>query len=171
MSAEIFDQAALEKAGKILMSPLKFRAFTVKDLPLAAAAGISVDHIDDNVCKVGMPGGWRTQNPFKSTYWAAQGMAAEAASGMLPFIYCEAAPEKVNMILGSCDAKFTRQCVGRSVFVCEAGHQVRDAIASTIETGKRVWCETKVQGFDSEGEQVSEWTFTWSFKVSRKKSA
>ena len=46
---------------------------------------------------------------------------------------------------------------------------VRDAIYATLETGERQSFEHKVIGRDARGEVVSEWSFTWSLKVSSKR--
>ena len=50
-------------------------------LPLAAFAGLRITRFDAEACTVTLPGGWRTRNPFASTYFAAQAMAAEMSTG------------------------------------------------------------------------------------------
>ena len=165
---ELFNQQSLQQSIKYMQRPILFRLMTYRILPLGAFARLRVDHASYEECTVSIPGGWATRNPFGSTYWAAQGMAAEAASGLLPFMYCRAAPHKVNMILASCEAKFIRQCRGRSTFSCEGGESTRKAIIATLETGERELCTHKVIGRDTAGEIVSEWTFTWSLKRSSK---
>lgn len=162
----LFDQRSLTRSLKHAQRPILFRLMTLGVLPLGAFAGMRVDRADSESCVVSLPGGWRTRNPFGSTYWAAQGMAAEAASGFMPFIYCRAAPKPVNMILASCEAKFTRQCKGRARFFCEGGASARAAIAMTLETGERQLCEHLVIGRDPHDEVISEWSFVWSLKVS-----
>ena len=54
-------------------------------------AGLRVERLDAEVCVVRMPGGWRTRNPFRSTYWAAQGMAGEMSTGVMGFLMTQAA--------------------------------------------------------------------------------
>lgn len=166
LDLSLFDQQKLQRSLKHAQRSWLFRLLTLKVLPLGSLSGMRVDSADLDSCVVGLPGGWRTRNPFGSTYWAAQGMAAEAASGLFPFIYCQAATKRVNMILASCEASFVRQCKGRATFRCEGGASARAAVALTIETGERQLCEHQVIGYDSSGEVVSEWTFVWSLKVS-----
>ena len=163
-----FDEDMLNKAMKYMQRPWLLRLAMFKILPLGGFAGLRVDSIDKDSSVVSLPGGWGTRNPFGSTYWAAQGMAAEAASGLLPFMYCRAAPKRVNMILASCEASFTRQCRGRASFKCDGGESTRRAILTTLETGERQVCEHKVLGYDPNGELISEWTFKWSLKRSSK---
>lgn len=162
----IFKRDLLMRSLKYAKRPILFKLMNLKLIPLAAFAGMRVDSVDEDSCVVSIPGGWRTRNPFGSTYWAAQGMAAEMASGLLPFMYTQASPKKVNMILASCEAKFTRQCRGRATFSCESGPATRHAIEATIQTGERQLCEHKVIGRDPNGEVISEWDFVWSLKVS-----
>ena len=95
-------------------------------------------------------------------------MAAEAASGIIPFMYIRAAPKKVNMILASCEASFTRMCKGRATFQCNGGETTRRAIQATIDTGERQLCKHTVTGRDPDGVVISEWSFVWSLKVSSK---
>ena len=70
-----------EKLRRQVLSPWGFRLNLLGKLPLAACAGLRIERLDGQTCTVGMPGGWRTRNPFGSTYFAAQTMAAEMATG------------------------------------------------------------------------------------------
>ena len=112
-----------------------------------------------------MPGGWRTQNPFKSTYWAAQGMAAEMSTGLIPTAYVRAAPVPIRMILAGTNARFVKMCKGKSIFKHEAGNAVLCAMSQTLETGKSVECNLTSIGYDMIGDVVSEWSFRWSFRA------
>ena len=71
----IFDERA-DALRLRLLKPWNFKAYLWGKLPLAACAGLSLRQLDESGCTVGLPGGWRTQNPFRSTYFAAQAMAA-----------------------------------------------------------------------------------------------
>jgi len=168
MSATL-DSAQIAKGIKTIQRPLALWGFNLAKMPMGVAAGLRLDHIDEESCKVTLPGGWRTQNPFGSMYWAAQGMAAEMATGVYGFVLTQAAPVPVRMILSGCSAEFTRMCKGRGSFVFEDGPKVRAAIEETLRTGEGVECATKVTGYDPSGEQVSSWTFTWAFRARLKK--
>ena len=164
MNEDVYVQKKLNKMTNLLKNPVSFRAFTLGKMPLGFLAGLHVLELDETNCKVGIPGGWRTQNPFKSMYWAAQGMAAEMAAGLHPAIYTSATDTKVNMILAKCEGRFTRQCIGKGTFVCNSGDAIRRAVAETAVSGERVPCPVIVTGHDPDGHVVSEWEFTWSFK-------
>lgn len=164
MSADVFVEKKLLKTTKMLRNPVTFRAFTLGLMPLGFLAGLHVKKLDEDECEVGIPGGWRTQNPFRSMYWAAQGMAAEMAAGLHAALYSKSCDVPVSMILGECKGQFKRQCVGKAHFVCKDGAKVRKTVAETAVSGERLPCEVTVQGMDTKGEIVSEWTFVWSFK-------
>ena len=155
----------LEQTFNALRGTIKPTIGIFATMPLASFAGLKIQSVDAHHSVVTMPGGWRTQNPFKSTYWAAQGMAAEMATGVIPAAYVRAAPVPVRMILASTNARFVKMCKGKSTFKHEAGDAVLQAMRETFETGNSVTCELTSVGYDSQGDVVSEWSFTWSFRA------
>ena len=52
-------------------------------LPSAWICGVRVDSIENNKCTVRVKLGFFNKNPFKSLFWAVQGMAAEMPGGLL----------------------------------------------------------------------------------------
>ena len=52
-------------------------------LPSAYWSGVRVKSINNNECVVSVKLNWFNKNPFKSIFWAVQGMAAELSTGML----------------------------------------------------------------------------------------
>ena len=105
------------------------------------------------------------QNPFKSTYWAAQGMAAEMASGVIPMAYVRAANVPIRMILAGVSGNFVKMCKGPSTFTCKVQDQVKKAMQETLTSGQSVQCNLMSVGRDSTGDTVSEWSFEWSFRA------
>lgn len=165
MDSTPFDAKRLQKTIKRMNQPLLFPMATLAKMPLGFFAGLKVDDINEEACSVSLPGGWRTQNPFQSTYWAAQGMAAEMATGLHPYAYASACPVPVRMILAGTEARFGRLCKTRAHFRCVGGPPVRAALLETLETGESVACPIEVVGENALGEVVSEWTFTWSLRA------
>ncbi|MCB9662852.1 MAG: DUF4442 domain-containing protein [Alphaproteobacteria bacterium] len=164
-AAPRLDPAKIERGLRTLGRPLAVWGFNLAKMPLGVAAGLRVDRIDAQACVVSLPGGWRTQNPFGSMYWAAQGMAAEMATGVHGYVLTQAAPVPVRMILSGCQGEFTRMCKGRGTFHFTQGDAVRARIEETLATGRALTCDTEVVGYDAGGEQVSRWTFTWAFRA------
>ena len=52
-------------------------------LPSAWICGVRVDSIENNKCTVRVKLGFFNKNPFKSLFWAVQGMAAEMPGGFI----------------------------------------------------------------------------------------
>jgi hypothetical protein len=52
-------------------------------LPAAWICGVRVDLEESNKCVVRVKLGFINKNPFKSLFWAVQGMAAEMPGGLL----------------------------------------------------------------------------------------
>ena len=81
-----------ERARRRVLGRLPVALWMWKTLPLAAFAGLRVVRLDEAACAVRLPGGWRTQNPFRSTYFAAQAMAAEMSTGAPALVLLEGRP-------------------------------------------------------------------------------
>ena len=133
-------------------------------LPLGLFAGLKLDHIDPYRCEVSLPFGWRTQNPFRSIYFAAQCMAAEMSTGALAMLAIESAPHSVSMLVTGMSAEFGKKATERSVFTCENGLDVFNAINHTIETGEGIRQKMITIGRMRNGTEISQFTFEWSFK-------
>ncbi|MGB0647000.1 MAG: DUF4442 domain-containing protein [Bradymonadia bacterium] len=162
MEIEHFD---LEKTFRLLDGPIKSFVGQFISMPLGSFAGLSIEQVDASKCIVTLPGGWRTQNPFKSTYWAAQGMAAEMASGVIPMAYVRAAGVPIRMILAGVSGRFVKMCKGPSTFTCYVEDHVKEAMRETLMSGRSVGCNLTSIGHDSTGDTVSEWSFSWSFRA------
>ena len=134
-------------------------------MPAAWFAGLRLDNIDDHECSTSLPGGWRTQNPFKTMYWAVQGMGAELATGAVPFAISRSMSEKLRMFVVGSEAKFVKRAKGRIKFTCDEIMKARDAIEESMETGESIEIDLHSVGRDNSGEVVSEWIFRWNFLV------
>src|SRR4029434_3796701 len=80
---------AADKLRNRVRNPWLMRGFMLAKLPLALIAGVCVRGLDRERCVVTVPYGWRTTNPFRSTYFAALSMAAEMSTGALSMVAVE----------------------------------------------------------------------------------
>ena len=156
------NETKLEKEYKSLRGRTKFRIFTALSMPAAWFSGIRMDKIDHETCTTSLPGGWRSQNPFKTMYWAVQGMGAELATGAAPFAISRSMDERLRMFVVGTEAKFVKRAKGRITFTCNDVAKARVAIEESLNTGEAVEIDLTSQGKDSEGEIVSEWVFKLS---------
>jgi hypothetical protein len=156
-----------ERMRRRLLNPWLFRAYLVGRLPLAAAAGLRLRRLDDTGCDVWLPGGWRTRNPFASTYFAAQAMAAEMSTGAPASIVVASAPASVAFILRGIHAVFTKRIVGGSLFTFEDVAGLRSAVDRAASGPEEHAYTGHSTGRTAEGEPAAEFDVTWSFKRRR----
>jgi len=62
------------------------------------------------------------------------------------------------------NCEFQKKAIGKIQFVCEDGIRVRDAIQKAVDTGEGVVCEMQSNGYDEQGDCVSTFNITWTFK-------
>lgn len=134
-------------------------------LPAAWLTGVRVKRVNEKSCTVSVKHRWISQNPFKSMFWAVQGMAAELATGALVIGYIQNSNKKISMLVANNNATFTKKATGRINFVCNDGDKIKEAIAQTIATGDGQTCWMKAVGTNKDGVQVSEFNFEWTVKV------
>jgi len=159
--------APVPKAAKLaarLKNPLLFRGFLLARLPLALVAGLRVRELDSERCAVTVPYGWRTTNPFRSTYFAALGMAAEMSTGALAMMAAELAPRPVALIIVGLEAGFEKKAQALTTFTCEDGAKAFAAVAETVRTGEPATARMETAGRAPDGVVVARFAFTWSFK-------
>ena len=78
------DAVKLQQQYKACMKRIPVRAIFALKMPAAAFTGLRIDAVSSEQTVVSVPGGWRTQNPYGTMYWAVQGMAAELSTGIVP---------------------------------------------------------------------------------------
>lgn len=147
------------------ITPRKLNTYLLFKLPSAYFTGVRTKYIDDHSCKVTVKHRWINQNPFKSMFWAVQGMAAELTTGALVMSKIRASGKRISMLVANNNAAFTKKATGRIMFECNEGHKIDEAISKAIETneGQTVWLNAK--GVNSDGVEVSNFNFEWTLKV------
>lgn len=153
-----------ERTRQRLLKPWTFRMYLLSKLPLAACAGLKLRRLEADGCTVSLPGGWRTQNPFRSTYFAAQFMAAEMSTGAPAAVLVEGAPASVSMILRDVRATFTKKIVGTSLYTFANVAGLREAVERAAAQPDETRFTAQVMGTMLDGTPASEFEVTWSFK-------
>src|SRR2546422_11386295 len=98
----------------VFTNPVGIRAVLWSKLPLAAFAGLRVRRLDEAGAEVSLPAGWKTQNPFGSTYFAAQAMAAEMSTGAPALWFIEKSGARISSLVTGISAKFTKKAVSEA---------------------------------------------------------
>ncbi len=134
-------------------------------IPIAKIAGLKLHHFEENKSQISVKYGWLNQNPFKSMFWAVQGMAAEFSTGTLCINKIQKSGHKFSMLVVGLEANFTKKAVGKIIFTCEQGKELDEILKKAIETGEGQTLKMRSVGIDEQADQVAEFFFTWSFKV------
>jgi hypothetical protein len=154
----------MDKTKFVLTNRLANAAMLWTKLPLAAFAGLRVRRLDETGAEVSLPAGWKTQNPFGSTYFAAQAMAAEMSTGAPMLWFIEQSGVKVSSLVTNISAKFTKKAVSEARFVFKDGAAMRAAINEAVVTGEPRTFTARSVGTQRDGSEVAEFEVTWSFK-------
>ena len=151
------------------LKPSQINTFLLFKLPSAYFCGVRLKSINETTCVTTVKHRWINQNPFKSLFWAVQGMTAELSTGAMVKSVIKESGKPISMLVANNKASFTKKARGRITFTCNDGHLLKDAIAKTITTkeGQTIWM--KSVGTDSQGDIVSLFEFEWTVKLKVKK--
>ncbi|APY00821.1 DUF4442 domain-containing protein [Lacinutrix venerupis] len=151
------------------LTPSKINTFNFFKLPSVFFTGVRVKTIDNNTCTVKVKHRWINQNPFKSMFWAVQGMAAELTTGALVLAKIRSSGKNISMLVSNNNATFTKKATGKITFTCKDGHLIDEALKKTIATGEGQTFWMQSIGTNQDGVIVSTFNFEWSVKVKNKK--
>ena len=118
------------------LSPSKFNVFAFFKLPSAWWSGVRLRSFDEEKAVVTVRHKWFNQNPFKSMFWAVQGMAAELSTGIMVSSQIRERSESISMLVAGNNASFSKKATGKITFTCEDGHKIKEALDQTIATGE-----------------------------------
>ena len=147
----------------MINSHSKINRWMLFKLPAAWLCGVRLSLINDSRCEVKVKFKWINQNPYRSMFWAVQGMAAELTTGMLLTNSIQNSNANISMLLVSNKSSFHKKAVGKITFTCEEGENAKKLINSAIQNiTSKAWFKAK--GYDETGDLVSEFDFEWSCK-------
>lgn len=150
---------------RLLNNPFKFRIFLFFKLPSAFFSGLRIKEIDGSHSVVTVPYKWFTKNPFRSTYFACLGMAAEMSSGVMALAHSYKHDPPLSMLVVKLEANYFKKATGLTRFLCSDGAQIQNAIQLAISSGEGQQCRVRSVGLNEAGEEIAEFIITWSFKV------
>jgi hypothetical protein len=153
-----------QRLRRRLLNPWAFRGYLLTRLPLAACAGLRLRHLDETSCRVSLPGGWRTRNPFGSTYFAAQCMAAEMSTGVPAVVLVEGASASVAVILREIRGVYSKRIVGDSVFSFDDVAGLAAVVARAAGDPESHSYTGHPVARTADGTMAAEFEVTWSFK-------
>tara|TARA_B110000116_G_scaffold13274_1_gene10756 strand:- start:310 stop:732 length:423 start_codon:yes stop_codon:yes gene_type:complete len=134
-------------------------------LPLAYIGGVRVKRVSEEQATVKITYKWMNQNPFKSMFWAAQGMAAEMSTGVLVMKAIEDSKENTSMLVTHQEANFYKKATGKILFTCKGGNEISKAIKMSKINKEGQVVQLIAEGKNEDGVVVSKFSFEWSLKV------
>ncbi|MCB9284272.1 MAG: DUF4442 domain-containing protein [Lewinellaceae bacterium] len=148
---------------RTLRSPWKMRLYFLRFLPSAFFWGLRIVEATPERTTIRIPYSWRTQNPFHSTYFAAQAGAAEMSTGLLAIVALQGKPP-VSMLVTGIRIEYLKKAREAAFFTCEDGAAIEQTILRALETGEgQLFTATSV-GKLATGEEVTRAYVEWSFK-------
>ena len=143
----------------------KYNFFLFKDLPSAWLCGVRVKDLNDKKCVISVRHNWFNSNPFKSLYWAVQGMASELATGLAIIDFANKNKLKLSMLVISNESKFLKKAKGLILFECDQVNVLKKTLSSLSKNKTTDKIKLKSTGYDEVGDVVSEFIYEWSFKL------
>ncbi len=159
------DQKKVQHLLANLSSSWKMNLYYIQKLPTLWWWGVRVEEAGSEQFQVSIPFNWRTQNPFRSIYFAALAGTAELSTGLLSMLAIEASGKSVSMLVTGMEAEFLKKANQRICFTCTQGSEIRAAIQQAILTGEGTSVRVTSVGTNPEGAVVARFYLTWSFKV------
>jgi len=147
------------------ITPKRVNLFMLFKLPLAYLSGVRVQTLSEEQATVKITHKWMNQNPFKSMFWAAQGMAAEMSTGVLVMRAIADSKENVSMLVTHQEANFYKKATGKILFTCKGGNEISKAIKMSKINKEGQVVQLIAEGKNEDGVVVSKFSFEWSLKV------
>lgn len=146
-------------------SVFRLNLFVMLHIPSAWLSGVRVVALSSQVALVKVTFRWINKNPFKSMYWATQGMASELATGLLVLQEVNKSKKKISTLVASQQGTFFKKAVGKIQFSCTEVEKVQEVVAEAIRTGEGQTVTLVSEGVDESNDVVSRFEYQWSLKV------
>ena len=159
-----------EKQRKLKSQVLKgglFSWYMMQKLPMGWISGLRVRELEPEKCVTSVPFKWLNQNPFQSTYFAVQSMAAELSTAANCMLAVAGQKPSVAFIIVDLKAEFSKKATDRVYFTCEDGFKAFEAVQECQTTKQSTQATFSTVGKMANGVEVSRFEFTWSFKERR----
>lgn len=147
------------------MSIRNFNRFLFLKLPSAFFCGVRLRSLNAERAVVTVTLNFLNKNPFKSMFWAVQGMAAELSTGAIILSEVRNCTIPISMLVIRNEAEFLKKAKGKITFTCTDVALVKNQFATQVQndTGTRFWMQS--EGVDEQGDVVSRFRFEWSIKA------
>jgi len=142
----------------------KLKLYLLQKLPSAFWWGLKVKSFSPYRTVVEVPFNWRTQNPFKSIYFAALAGAGELSTGLMAGLVVRNT-QRISMLVTNVNIYYIKKANSVTTFTCDEGIKIIKAVQKAIDTKEGVEVILESRGENKEGELVVKFGITWSFKL------
>jgi len=161
----VFDPNAPEVQRDLAqINSWKLRLYLLQNLPTAFWWGLKVKSCSPYRTVIEIPYNWRTQNPFRSIYFAALAGAGELSSGLMAGLAIRGT-KKISMLVTNVEVDFIKKANSATTFTCDEGIKIIEAIQKAVDTNTGTEVKLESNGVNKEGVLVAKFRITWSFKV------
>jgi acyl-coenzyme A thioesterase PaaI-like protein len=155
-----------EKFVALTTSFWKFQFFLLQKLPAAWFMGIRITSLQAGSAQAQLPFRWRSQNPFRSTYFAAQMAAAEMSTGILVMYHLQENPP-ISMLVTRTEANFTKKATEKLTFTCNQGEEIAACVQRILAKDEGEELRLKSVGTLPNGDVAGEFVFVWTLRKKR----
>lgn len=145
-----------------MVNPFFFWWAMLFKLPTAVFWRLKIKTLTLEKCEITIPYFWRSQNPFRSIYFAALAGAAELSTGLL----CQlslAGKGNFSMLVVDLKSEFNKKANQKITFICDQGVELNDLISS-LKPQEKNKITLISKGINQDGDIVAQFFITWSFK-------
>ncbi len=132
---------------------------------MAFISGLRVTAFSHQSATVRIPFRYINKNPFRSMYFGSQSIAAELSTGLLAMNAIYKKSQNVSMLVLTMKSSFYKKATSDITFTCDDGILFDKTIQAAIESKESQTFTAKSIGKNNEGQVVSEFEFTWTFKL------
>jgi acyl-coenzyme A thioesterase PaaI-like protein len=136
-------------------------------IPVLLFVAPRVMRLDDEVCEVKIPLGWRTRNHLGSMYFGALCAGADLAGGLAAARLILRRHRGVKLVFADVKGEFLKRADGDVLFRCSDGARVAEAVRRADATGERVTLPVEIVALVPEryaDEPVARFTLALSLK-------
>ena len=160
----MINEETTTKIRKYSSKSFYFRSYLIFKLPMGFLSGMRIKKLDEDKCVVTVSYKWLNKNPFKSTFWAVLGMAAEMNGAAVILQYTYGHKPSISTLPVKCEAEFLKKATDTTTFTCNDSKMVKEKVEEAIRTGEGIKFNTTSNGHNKNGEIVCKFNFTWSIK-------
>ncbi|MGQ0506514.1 MAG: DUF4442 domain-containing protein [Myxococcaceae bacterium] len=113
-------------------------------IPLLLFIGPQVLRLEEEICEIKIPLGYRTKNHLGSMYLGTLAAGADIAAGITVLKLIREGHPKVMPIFKNMKAEFFKRADGDVVFRTTQGREIADAVKQADASGERVTVEVEV---------------------------